>query len=128
LRFSLPIDENPGRLIQLTDRSEVAASKILRIALSGVEARRAIEEEGLARLLPAWSIRGALASAASLEPEKPAIRFVRDAGAIDQVDTISYRALIGSVETAASLFRAVSDGPSVVSVLAPLLPEAVIAQ
>ena len=109
------------------NRPQVATSNILRIALSGVEARRAIEREGLARLMPAWSIRGALASAASIEPEKTAISFVRDAGANDQVETITYRALIGSVETAASLFRTVSDGPSVVSVLAPLLPEAVIA-
>ena len=41
--------------------------------------------------------------------------------------TITYRALIGSVETAASLFRTLSGSSSVVSVLAPLLPEAVIA-
>src|SRR4249919_334283 len=97
---------------------QAATPNILRIALSGVEARRSIEREGLARLMPAWSIRGALASAASIEPEKTAISFVRDGGAIDQVDTITYRSLIGSVETAASLFRTVSDGPSVVSVLA----------
>ena len=97
-----------------SDRPEVATSNILRIPLSGVEARRAIEREGLARLMPAWSIRGALASAASIEPEKTAISFVRDAGANDQVETITYRALIDSVETAASLFRTVSDGPSVV--------------
>ena len=110
-----------------SDRPQTATSNILRIALSGVEARRAIEREGLARLMPAWSIRGALASAASIEREKVAINFVRDAGANDQVETITYRALIGRVETAASLFRTVSDGPSVVTVLAPLLPEAVIA-
>src|SRR5436189_6251472 len=103
-------------------RSHVT-SDILRIALSGAEARRAIEHEGLARLMPAWSIRGALASAASIEPEKAAIKFVRDAGASDQVETITYRALIGRVETAASVFRAGSDGPSVVTVLAPLLPD-----
>ena len=108
------------------DRPQTTTSNILRIALSGVEARRA-RREGLARLMPAWSIRGALASAASIEPEKAAINFVRDAGASDQVETITYRALIGRVETAASLFRSVSDGPSVVTVLAPLLPEAVIA-
>jgi fatty-acyl-CoA synthase len=102
-------------------------SSILRIPLTGVEARRAIEREGLARLMPAWSIRGALASAASIEPEKAAINFVRDAGAIDRLETITYRALLGRVETAASLFRTVSNGPSVVTVLAPLVPEAVVA-
>ena len=110
-----------------SDRPQTSMSNILRIALSGVEARRAIEREGLARLMPAWSIRGALASAASIEQEKAAINFVRDAGASDQVETITYRALIGRVETAARLFRTVSDGPSVVTVLAPMLPEAVIA-
>ena len=62
--------------------------------MSGVEAQRAIEREGLARLLPSWSIRGALASAASIDPDKTAIGFVRDAGAFDQIDTINYRALI----------------------------------
>src|SRR5688572_932251 len=97
-----------------SDRPQTAMSHILRIALSGVEARRAIEREGLARLMPAWSIRGALASAASIEREKPAINFVRDAGASDQVETITYGALAGRVETAARLFRTVSDGPSVV--------------
>jgi fatty-acyl-CoA synthase len=102
-------------------------SDALRMPLSGVEARRAIEREGLARVMPAWSIRGALASAAAIDPEKTAISFVRDAGASDRVETITYRALMGSVETAASLFRTVSGGPSVVSVLAPLLPDAVIA-
>ena len=109
------------------DSIQTTTSDILRVPLTGVEARRAIEREGLGRLMPAWSIRGALASAASIEPEKAAITFVRDAGASDQVETITYRALIGRVETAASLFRTVSNGPSVVTVLAPLLPEAVIA-
>ena len=108
-------------------RPQGATSNVLRIALSGAEARRAIEREGLAGLMPAWSIRGALASAAAIEPGKTAISFVRDAGANDQVEAITYRALIDSVETAASLFRTLSDSPSVVSVLAPLLPEAVIA-
>jgi fatty-acyl-CoA synthase len=106
---------------------QIETSDILRVALSGVEARRTIERRGLAGLMPAWSIRGALASAASIEPEKVAIRFVSDAGTSDQVETITYRELVGRVETAGSLFRTLSDGPSVVTVLAPLLPEAVIA-
>ena len=102
-------------------------SQALRIPLSGVEARAAIEREGLDRLLPAWSIRGALAATAAIEPDKAAISFLRDAGAPDLVDTLSYRSFFGRVETAASLFREVSQGPSVVSVVAPLLPEAVVA-
>jgi fatty-acyl-CoA synthase len=110
-----------------TDGPQNSTSDIRRIALNGVAARRAIEQEGLARLMPAWSIRGALTAAASIEPEKIAISFVRDAGASDQVETITYRALIDRLSTAASLFRTVSDGPSVVTVLTPLLPEAVIA-
>jgi fatty-acyl-CoA synthase len=107
--------------------SHATASRVLRVALTDVEARGAIERQGLDRLMPAWSIRGALAAAAAIEPEKTAISVLRDASAPDLVETISYRSFIGSVETAASLFRAVSQGPSVVSVLAPLLPEAVVA-
>jgi fatty-acyl-CoA synthase len=109
------------------DCPQIETSNILRVALSGVEARRTIERKGLAGLMPAWSIRGALASAASIEPEKVAISFVSDAGTSDRVESIAYRELVGRVETAGSLFRALSDGPSVVTVLAPLLPEAVIA-
>jgi fatty-acyl-CoA synthase len=104
-----------------------AVPQVRRIAMSGVAAQAAIEREGLDGLLPAWSIRGALAAAAAIEPGKPAIRFLRDAAAVDQIETITYRSFLGRVETAASLFRTLSDGPSVVSVLAPLLPEAVVA-
>ena len=103
------------------------ASDVLRLSLSSANARDAIERHGADQLLPAWSIRGALAAAAAIEPEKAALVVLRDAASPDHVETIRYRSFVGRVDSAASLFRASSDGPAVVSVLAPLLPEALAA-
>ena len=118
----------PGRRsVPVSTNSSSIASQPLRIALSDVEARNAIEQVGLERLMPHWSIRGALAAAAAIEPEKTALSLLENAATPERVDTITYRTLIHRLETAAGLFRAVSEGPAVVSVLAPLLPDAVVA-
>jgi fatty-acyl-CoA synthase len=95
--------------------------------MTSAATRNAIERGGSDRLLSSWSIHGALSAAASCSPNKAAIRFLRTAESGQEAETITYHELLSSIERAAGLFQEASDGPPVVSVLAPLLPEAIIA-
>jgi fatty-acyl-CoA synthase len=103
------------------------ARQVERIAMTSATARSAIEAGGLDRLLTSWSIHGALSAAAGCSPSKAAIQFLRTGEAGQGAETITYHEFLSSVELAAGLFQEASDGPPVVSVLAPLLPEAIIA-
>ncbi|MBV8550739.1 MAG: AMP-binding protein [Acidobacteriaceae bacterium] len=102
-------------------------NQVERIAMTSATARSAIEAGGLDRLLPSWSIHGALSAAAACSPNKAAIRFLRTGKPGEEAETTTYHEFLNSIERAAGLFQEASDGPAVVSVLAPLLPEAIIA-
>jgi fatty-acyl-CoA synthase len=106
---------------------QMARRQVERIAMTSEAARSAIESGGLDRLLPSWSIHGALSAAAACSPSKAAIRFLRTGEPGEAAETITYHEFLSSVEQAAALFQEASDEPAVVSVLAPLLPEAIMA-
>lgn len=99
-----------------------------RIAITGRAARDAVEAAGIDGLLPAWTYHACLRLAAAAAPDKPANIFLPDAEPDTAPRTLSYAELLSLIERAANLFRArAGDAPPVVSVLAPLLPEGLIA-
>jgi fatty-acyl-CoA synthase len=105
----------------------MARRQVERIAMNSAATRSVIESGGPDRLLPSWSIHGALSAAAACSPSKAAVQFLRTGEPGEAAETITYREFLSSVELAAGLFQEASDGRAVVSVLAPLLPEAIIA-
>jgi fatty-acyl-CoA synthase len=99
-----------------------------RIAITGPAALRAIEAAGPDGLLPAWTYHECFRLAAALDPDKPANIFLPNANPATDPRIISYAELLELIEQAANLFHAVSgDHAAVVSVLAPALPEALVA-
>jgi hypothetical protein len=81
------------------------------IAMTSTTARSAIEAGGLDRLLPSWSIHGALSAAAVCSPSKAAIQFLRTGEPGREAETIPYHEFFNTIERAAALFQEASDGP-----------------
>jgi fatty-acyl-CoA synthase len=99
-----------------------------RIPINGPKAIVEIENAGIEGLLPAWTFHECFRAAAALNPTKAANIYIRDALSEAKPRTIDFGEMIGLIEQAANLFRLLSeDRQAVVSVLAPLLPEALIA-
>ena len=99
-----------------------------RICITGPAAHAAIEAAGMEGLLPAWTYHECLRLAAARDPAKIANIFLADARPETAPRLITYAELITRIEQAANLFHRLAGGaPSVVSVLAPALPEALIA-
>ncbi|WP_298215800.1 AMP-binding protein [Acidocella sp.] len=99
-----------------------------RICITGPAAITAIEAAGMEGLLPAWTYHGCLRLAAARHPDKIANIFLADARPETPPRILTYAELITRIEQAANLFHHLAAGaPSVVSVLAPALPEALIA-
>ena len=99
-----------------------------RIGVTGPAAIRAIEAAGMEGLLPAWTYHECFRAAAALAPDKAANILIPDAAAFDKSRTFSFSEMLVRIEQAANLFRSLTElRPPVVSILAPLVPEALIA-
>jgi fatty-acyl-CoA synthase len=99
-----------------------------RIPITGPKAIVEIEDSGIEGLLPAWTFHECFRAAAALDPTKAANIFIPSIFPETKLRTISFGDMIALIEQAANLFWSLSqDRQPVVSVLAPLLPEALIA-
>jgi acyl-coenzyme A synthetase/AMP-(fatty) acid ligase len=83
-----------------------------------------MEAVPISERLAAQSTYGALRLGASVNPDAPAIHFLRT-GEVDETPlTLSYRQFIGGVTQAANLFHELGIGPGdTTSFLLPLLPQ-----
>jgi fatty-acyl-CoA synthase len=99
-----------------------------RIPITGMKAILEIESIGIDGLLPAWTFHECFRAAAALDPTKAANIFIPSVSTETRPTTISFADMIALIEQAANLFWSLSkERQPVVSVLAPLLPEALIA-
>lgn len=129
-------DEVPDGEVGVTCNSTMAASR-RDIGLPGEEVFRAVvrspedvallEQRDPAGLLPAHTIYGALRHTAGRIPGHTAIIHLADA--FDrEPERIGYAEYLARVEQAANLFHLASEGePPVVGVVAPFLPDALVA-
>jgi fatty-acyl-CoA synthase len=112
----------PTKLIE-AERSGPA-----RIPITGPKAILDIEHAGIDGLLPAWTFHECFRAAAALDPTKAANIFIPSILPETKLRTISFAEMIALIEQAANLFWSLSkDKQPVVSILAPLLPEALVA-
>ena len=87
-----------------------------------------IERCAVAELLPAWTILGALEVSAALSPGKAAIVALDREDPTRVVRRVTYAELVALVRATANRLHAVSgSSPAVVSILTPLVPEALVA-
>jgi fatty-acyl-CoA synthase len=108
---------------------EPKPGRIARAALRSVADIARIEDAAPDRLVPATSLYGAIRSAASLEPEKIAIKHLLSVEATPAPRVILYRELVALLEQAANLFHQASRSPgarSSVAVILPMVPEALV--
>jgi fatty-acyl-CoA synthase len=102
-----------------------------RIARADIQFRTdiaAIEAFDFDTLLPAGTILECIESAATIDPDKPAIKHLVSADLDVAPRTISYRDLVLKTRAAASLFEHESRGERpAVAIILPMLPEAHIA-
>jgi len=106
--------------------SEGEREEVIRHPVRSAHMAAALEAEGWQRLLPAWTLAGAIEDAAKRFPDKAAIVQLKDdAAAANRLSFSDYR---DQVFRAANLFRGADEGaPPVVGVVMPFLPEAFIA-
>lgn len=102
--------------------------QLARVHLRSTADIAAVEAWDPALLLPGASIYDCIRASALRSPDKPAIVHLKSAEASDVPTVISYRSLLASIEQAARLFRSIAgDTRSSVSIILPMLPEALIA-
>lgn len=100
---------------------------IVRGIIEGIPDIRAIEQVAPESVVPAC-MYDCLSRAAKLHPEKPAILALRAGGSTELAAQVSYGEYLAQVTAAANLFRSLApDAPSVVAVMLPIIPEALIA-
>ncbi|WP_432769484.1 MAG: AMP-binding protein [Sphingopyxis sp.] len=106
--------------------SEGEREEVIRHPVRSAHMAAALEAEGWQRLLPAWTLAGAIEDAAKRFPDKAAIVQLKDDAAA--ANRLSFRDYRDQVFRAANLFRGADEGaPPVVGVVMPFLPEAFIA-
>lgn len=90
--------------------------------------RAEVEKHEPLNLLPARTIHGCIRAAAALAPQKTAIVQLPVADPLGEPRRVSYAELLGSMEAAACVFAEACEGAEpVVSLICPLVPEALIA-
>ena len=90
--------------------------------------RAVVEKYSPLDLLPARTLHGCIRAAARTNPEKTAIVQLDAADPLSSPRTLSYAQLLRAIEQAACLFaEAAGDATPVVSLICPLVPEALIA-
>ncbi|HSW20767.1 MAG TPA: AMP-binding protein [Ramlibacter sp.] len=90
--------------------------------------RAEVEKHSPLDLLPARTLHGCIAFAAMADPGKAAIVQLDGADPLSTPRTVSYAQLLRGIELAACLFvQAAGDATPVVSLICPLVPEALIA-
>jgi fatty-acyl-CoA synthase len=101
---------------------------LARAALRGEEDIRAIEQFSAEDVLPGATLYDCIKAAAQLDPAKAAIVHLTSADTAAAPRVISYAGLVEQIERAANLFRELSGAERTsVSILLPMLPEALIA-
>lgn len=104
------------------------AGHLARVHLRSSADIAAVEGIDPGLLLPGASIYDCIRASASRTPDKAAIIHLASAKASDAPRVICYRDLLADLERAANLFRELSgDQRSSVSIILPMLPEALIA-
>jgi fatty-acyl-CoA synthase len=124
------VDYSLSESASATPRKRIETGKPgpARVPITGMKAILEIEDAGIDGLLPAWTFHGCFRAAAALDPAKTANIFIPDVLSETNPRTISFADMIALIEQAANLFWSLSkDRQPVVSVLAPLLPEALVA-
>lgn len=105
-----------------------ATGKIARARISSAADIAAIEALPPETLLPGNTLYECIRAAAQLDPDKPAFTHLLGADAVTPPRVITYGELLDQVERSASLFRHIAgDQRSVVTIILPMLPEALIA-
>ena len=102
--------------------------RLARVHLRSTADIAAVERLDPALLLPGNSIYDCIRASALRTPDKAAIIHLKSADTADVPRTIHYRELLGSIERAARLFRSIAgEVRSSVSIILPMLPEALVA-
>jgi fatty-acyl-CoA synthase len=110
------------------NRIETGKPEPARVPITGMKAILEIENAGIDKLLPAWTFHECFRAAAALDPTKAANIFIPSVLPGTKPTTISFSDMVALIEQAANLFWTLSKGRQpVVSVLAPLRPEALVA-
>jgi fatty-acyl-CoA synthase len=105
-----------------------AAGKLARAVIRSDSDYAAVAGRAPMSLLPSSTILSCVRAAASTDPRKPALILLEKAGRDADARCYSYAELVSGIERSAALFAASSPGtPPVVSVICPLLPEALMA-
>ncbi len=105
-----------------------AAGTLARGNIRSVADIRAVEKIDPDYLFPGRTLYECIRAAAALEPQKPAFIYLLSPDPEFAPRIIAYRELLDGIERSANLFRALSgDAPAVVSIILPMLPEALIA-
>lgn len=103
-------------------------ARTVRGVIEGPDDIAAIERHDPAEMLAGDTILACLTASARLFPDKPAIIAMRDGVPGTPTRTLSYADYLADVTRAANLFHAIADGEkSVVAMMLPVLPEALIA-
>jgi fatty-acyl-CoA synthase len=106
--------------------SKGAKRSVRRVLLESAEDVGAIERDGHGSLLPGDTIYEALQVAAANDPAKPAIIQLHSADDIDP-QIITFADYLNLSVQAANAFRGAAGRPAIVGVIAPYMPEALIA-
>ena len=120
MREDFGCDRSPGWI-------SAPGAQVVRGIIEGLPDIRAIERVDPQDVVPAC-MYDCLIRAAALFPEKPAILALQAGGSIELAARVSYREYLDQVTAAANLFRSLAAGErSVVAVMLPILPEALVA-
>jgi fatty-acyl-CoA synthase len=96
--------------------------------ITSVSDTQTVERVPFAQLLPKWTLFRALEASALSAGDKPAITTLDPANAFAVARTLTFSELISSIRSAANGIHEASQGSApVVSITAPLVPEALIA-
>jgi len=105
-----------------------APGKLARAFIRSDSDFAAVSEREPMSMIPARTILACIRAAARNDPDKPALVLLERPDPESEVRSFTYAELVAGIERAATLFAASSpDTPPVVSVICPLLPEALMA-
>lgn len=119
---------SPAEGLQWVEGCRPQIGKLARIHLRSEADIKAVEAMDPATLLPGSSIYQCLRASALGSPDKAAVIHLLSADVADTPRVITYGELLASIERAARVFRqAAGEARSSVSIILPMLPEALIA-